>query len=96
MIQQGAYELLDDYKVPKRLLQYASIIEDAKAWEEEHPGEARPDAWRPDLTPAIISTGTNLEVYDDAWASLRETYTEVSRQLFIEHELTSAVIAGVW
>jgi hypothetical protein len=53
------------------------MIDDARAWAAAHPGEGRPDAWRPDLTPYVRSTATNLELYDKKWSSLRDEYNEL-------------------
>lgn len=38
------------------------------------------DKCRPDLTPFTISTGTNLEVYDQSWAELREEYLALTKE----------------
>lgn len=38
------------------------------------------DVLRPDLTPFTISTGTNLEVYDQSWAELREEYLALAKE----------------
>ncbi|EJT45263.1 hypothetical protein A1Q1_06401 [Trichosporon asahii var. asahii CBS 2479] len=65
--------------VPKRLRTLAQVVDEANAWKESS-SEGRPDAWRPDLTPFTISTGTNLEVYDQSWAELREEYLALTKE----------------
>ncbi|WOO80644.1 uncharacterized protein LOC62_03G004168 [Vanrija pseudolonga] len=76
---EGATALLGEYKVPRRLQTFAQVIAEGREWAAEHDGEGRPDAWRPDLTPYVISAGTNLEVYDVSWKMLRDEYEEVSK-----------------
>ncbi|KAL1411599.1 hypothetical protein Q8F55_002563 [Vanrija albida] len=76
---EGANALLAEYKVPRRLQTFGQVIAEGREWAQEHPGEGRPDAWRPDLTPYVISAGTNLEVYDVSWKMLRDEYEEVAK-----------------
>jgi len=71
-------KLIADYRVARRMKAFSDMIEDGKAWAREHPGEGRPDAWRPDLTPFVMSAGVNLELYDENWAQLRDEYRSVS------------------
>lgn len=35
---------------------------------------------RPDLSPYVISAGTNLEVYDESWSALRDEYLELAAE----------------
>lgn len=77
--QTGAMKLIEDYRIPRRLQAFGNMMDEARAWAAEHPGEGRPDAWRPDATPFVLSAGANLELYDENWGMLRDEYRQVSR-----------------
>jgi hypothetical protein len=73
-------KLIEDYRIPRRMRAFADMVDDARTWAAEHPGEARPDAWGPDLTPFVMSAGANLELYDERWVQMRDEYRDVSER----------------
>ncbi|CAK9782443.1 hypothetical protein CC85DRAFT_287310 [Cutaneotrichosporon oleaginosum] len=76
----GAYSLFEEYRMRHKLQRFADTVDDGLRWNEEHPGESRPDAWRPDLTPQVLSTACNLGVYDESWRMLREEYLSLTKE----------------
>jgi hypothetical protein len=42
----GAYALFEEYRMSKKLRQFADAVDSGVRWKEEHPGESRPDSWR--------------------------------------------------
>ncbi|KAK1924041.1 hypothetical protein DB88DRAFT_546124 [Papiliotrema laurentii] len=78
-LQEGiltkAYNEFDDKNMKQSLQLLDQVVNEAEDFEKSRSTEhARPDAWRPDLTPAALTAAHVLPVYDEAWASLREEY----------------------
>ncbi|BEI86629.1 hypothetical protein CcaverHIS002_0609160 [Cutaneotrichosporon cavernicola] len=76
----GAYSLFDEYRMARKLQRFADTVDDALQWKAEHPGVTPPGAWRPDLTPQVLSTAANLGVYDESWRMLREEYLSLTTE----------------
>ncbi|GMK57865.1 hypothetical protein CspeluHIS016_0406990 [Cutaneotrichosporon spelunceum] len=77
---EGAYSLFEEYRMARKLQRLADTVDDGLRWKAEHPGVVPPGAWRPDLTPQVLSTAANLGVYDESWRMLREEYLSLTTE----------------
>ncbi|GFZ46816.1 hypothetical protein JCM24511_04036 [Saitozyma sp. JCM 24511] len=73
IIMNHANTLMNDYKAGPALQLIEQVVDDAKAHAAKS-SEPRPDAWRPDRSPFALTAATNLPIYDEAYARLREEY----------------------
>ncbi|WVQ79605.1 hypothetical protein IAT38_001705 [Cryptococcus sp. DSM 104549] len=82
-IRANVHELLDHYKFAPALQAIDEVDQEAREYAQEHPAvegmSSRPDGWRAELSPYALVAATNLPIYDEAYAKLREEYIELHK-----------------
>ncbi|ORX35681.1 hypothetical protein BD324DRAFT_631119 [Kockovaella imperatae] len=69
-------DVMKHYKVPSSLQQIDQVVKEGETYAQEHRKDkhGRRDAWRPDITPEILTAATQLPLYDETHARIRDEY----------------------